>query len=102
LYPSNYYFYTGLGYNYLRLGKYDASKEAFLKSIELAPDVAFNYYNVACFYSIQEMNEEGLEWLVKALDKGFDNFDHLETDTDMANVRSLDKYKDLVKKYKRK
>jgi hypothetical protein len=57
---------------------------------------------MACFYSLQGMTAESLEWLEKAFEKGFDNFDHLETDPDMANTRNDSGYKELVKKYKKK
>jgi tetratricopeptide (TPR) repeat protein len=100
--PANYNYYVGLAYTYVRNGKYEESGQLFLKSIELAPDVSFNYYNMACFYSLQGMAQEGLGWLQKALDKGFDNFEHLETDPDMQNVRASDGFKDLVKKYRKK
>jgi tetratricopeptide (TPR) repeat protein len=100
--PLNYNYYVGLGYTYIRTGKYDKSKEAFLKSIDLAPEVSFNYYNMACLYSLQGMNDESLEWLGKALEKGFDNFDHLETDADMENARGTQEFKELLKKYKKK
>jgi tetratricopeptide (TPR) repeat protein len=100
--PINYNYYIGLAYTYLRIGRYNESKEAFLKSIELEPEISFNYYNMACLYSLQGMTDESLEWLEKALEKGFDNFDHLETDPDMENAREAPGFKDLVKKYRKK
>jgi hypothetical protein len=57
---------------------------------------------MACLYSLQGMTDESLEWLEKALEKGFDNFDHLETDPDMENAREAPGFKDLVKKYRKK
>jgi tetratricopeptide (TPR) repeat protein len=100
--PANYNYWVGLAYTYVRIGRYEESKDLFLKSIDLAPDLGFNYYNMACFYSLQGMTAESLEWLTRAFEKGFDNFDHLDSDPDMEKARGAEGYKELVKKYKKK
>jgi len=56
---------------------------------------------MASLYSIQGMGKEGLEWLEKAFEKGFDNFEYLVTDPNMLNVRGMEGFTELLNKYKK-
>ena len=60
--PANYRIYEGLGYMYMRMENKKKAEEAFLKSIELGPDVAWNYYNLACLHSVNGSSKKALEW----------------------------------------
>ena len=97
--PEAYDYYSGLAYTYLRTERFDESLATFEKAIELAPDVPFNYYNVACFYAVQGITDDAFKWLKKALDKGFDYFDHLRTDPDIEILRESEEFEKLLKKY---
>lgn len=44
-------------------------------------------YNAACAASLAGQMEEGLQWLERAADAGWDNAPHLATDPDLATLR---------------
>jgi len=97
--PDRYLGYQGLGYVYLRQDKNKKAEQYFLTSIQKEPEEPWVYYNMACFYSLISDPANALNYLEKALQKGFDNFDHISTDTDMDNIRSLQGFKTLIEKY---
>ena len=45
--------------------------------------------------------EDSLKYFELALSQGWNNWKHLEKDKDIENIRNLDRFKDLVKKYKK-
>jgi tetratricopeptide (TPR) repeat protein len=46
-------------------------------------------YNIACAYSVLEMKGKALSFLNKAIEAGFDDFDHMANDPDLDNIRDL-------------
>jgi tetratricopeptide (TPR) repeat protein len=82
------------------MGNYQKALGLLKKSIDINPDDPGNYYNMVCYYSLQENIDEALIWLEKTLEKGYDNWEHLVEDTDLDNIRNLEKYKVLINKYK--
>jgi tetratricopeptide (TPR) repeat protein len=97
--PANYLIYEGYGYLYLRMGNYKKAEENFQKAIETAPEVAWNYYNLACFYSLTGNSKKALQWLEKSFIKGMNNTEHMKTDHDLDPIRSEPAFKSLFKKY---
>ena len=57
-------------------------------------------YDLACIYSIMGNNEDSLNYLRKALDGGYKNWDHLSKDPDLASVRKTSKFKEIIEDYK--
>ncbi len=55
-------------------------------------------YNLACYYSLTEKLEPGLLALQKAVEKGYKQFEQMETDPDLNNLRQSDQYKAWEKK----
>ena len=49
-------------------------------------------YNTACSHSRAGRADEGLAWLERAVEAGYQDLDHLESDEDMAAVRALAGY----------
>ncbi|MBX3273372.1 MAG: hypothetical protein KF729_24125 [Sandaracinaceae bacterium] len=49
-------------------------------------------YNTACSHARAGRIEEGLDWLARAVDAGYDDLAHLEQDDDLAPVRALEAY----------
>lgn len=52
-------------------------------------------YNAACSHARAGRAAEGLRWLERAIDAGYDDVAHLEGDDDLAAVRALDGYAPL-------
>jgi tetratricopeptide (TPR) repeat protein len=97
--PRNYRIYEGLGYMYMRMEEVKNAEESFIKSIELAPNIAWNYYNLACLFSVNKNNKKAFEWLEKAFQKGMQDIEHIKVDPDMDPIRNTPEFKALVKKY---
>ena len=77
--------------------QYDRALAAFKKLVELDPANAGNYYNIAVIYALQNRVPESITWLQKAIDQGYQNWELIKTDKDLANIIDSEEYKSLVK-----
>ncbi len=77
--------------------QYDRALAAFNKLVELDPANAGNYYNIAVIYALQNRVPESITWLQKAIDQGYQNWELIKTDKDLATIRDSEEYKKLVK-----
>jgi tetratricopeptide (TPR) repeat protein len=76
--------------------QYDQALGAFTKMVALQPDNAMNYYNLAVLHALQNNVAVSLEWLKKAIAKGYDNWELIKTDKDLENIRNSAGYKELI------
>ena len=92
--------YSNLGVAYLQLGKnnlaLDALKEA--ESINTKDNVVL--YNLAAVYSLLDQTDLSLTYLDKTLERGFNNYDALRFDPDLANLRGEPEFRTTLEKYK--
>ena len=77
--------------------EYDSALAAFFEVLNYNPDDAETHYNIACMYSRLNKADKSIEWLKKAIDKGYSNWKSIKTDEDLDNVRGLDAYQELIK-----
>ncbi|MFC1825835.1 tetratricopeptide repeat protein [Thermodesulfobacteriota bacterium] len=82
---------------YIGQGEYEKALSLYHKMITFLPDNPAGYYNMACIYARQNRPEESVAWLNKAVAKGFDDWNHIKTDSDLANIRSSSQYKAFIK-----
>lgn len=85
------------GYQLLDDGKTDEAITAFEQQYELIPAGKWGAYNVACAYGRTDQLEPGLEWLSKAVNGGWDDPDHLKSDSDIASLRDDPRFAVLLK-----
>ncbi|MBW1892161.1 MAG: fused MFS/spermidine synthase [Deltaproteobacteria bacterium] len=90
---------NNLAFIYMRNKNYSKSVSLFKKIIDVQPDYFSAYYNIACLFAVQNKSEEALVWFEEALKKGFNNWKHIMSDTDIANIRDSNRFKQLKKKY---
>jgi tetratricopeptide (TPR) repeat protein len=69
----------------------------FLDVLKYQPDDAETHYNIACMYARLKRVDESIEWLKKAIDKGYANWENIKRDGDLDNIRDTIAYKELVK-----
>jgi len=93
----------------LRIGDAEA---AITEVAEVAAKAKLNadqWYDVACAYSLasqqvkskqQEYADRGMEMLNKAVKGGFNNVEHITTDTDIDALRQRDDFKKLIETLK--
>jgi tetratricopeptide (TPR) repeat protein len=63
------------------------------------PDDAETHYNIACMYARLRRVDESIEWLKKAIDKGYTNWESIKRDGDLDNIRDSLAYKALIKNH---
>ncbi len=86
-------------------GDHEESTRLFMRiylKFPSEPVGAIAAYNIACNCSLDGAAEKSLEWLKKALDGGYDNFDHLESDSDLDSIREEKKYEEMLAAAKKK
>ena len=81
-------FWVQAGWVQYNLKDYDAAVVSFKKAIELGHSEPSSLYNIACILSLQDKPEEAVEWLQKAIRKGFVLRNSLDTDSDLANIKN--------------
>jgi tetratricopeptide (TPR) repeat protein len=79
--------------------EYDKALDAMKKLIEVQPDIANVYYNIACIYARQNMTKESIGWLNQAIDRGFKNWDQIKEDPDLASIRNTAFINELIKNH---
>ena len=88
---------NNLAVAYMMQGEYARALSLFRKIIELQPDSVMARYNIACVYARQGKIKESVDWLKKAIGKGFKDWDILKTDRDLENIRGSVGYKELIR-----
>jgi tetratricopeptide (TPR) repeat protein/uncharacterized protein (DUF2164 family) len=99
-YPADSYGYQMRGLNYFYNGEYDNALKDLKMVVEINPDVPDGYYNLACYYSVTNNAEAAFANLEKAFQLGYNNYDHVEKDTDLNGIRSKPEFNKLFEKYK--
>ena len=94
--PEDPRLYYDLGTLYYKKGEFDKAIYQYQKSLSIQPDNPSTYYNIACMHSIQNRVEKSIDFLKKAIEKGYDNWDHIRNNRDLENVRGSSQYKKLV------
>ena len=85
--PANAEAWNNLATARLQKRDFPQADAAATKALALDPSLVAAYYNKACLASLQKRSGEAASWLAKAVDKGFDKWQLLALDPDMANAR---------------
>jgi tetratricopeptide (TPR) repeat protein len=84
---------------YVENKEYANALSEFHKMIDIWPDNAEIHYNIACMYSRLNRVDESIEWLKKAIDKGYANWKNIKTDSDLENIRNSSAYQELIRNH---
>ena len=98
---NKYYSYDYLAYNYFLLKDSANSEKYFLLSTEKTPEGNSAPYNLACLYSLHHNEAKALQFLEMSIKRGYDDFEHMDVDTDLDNIRSLSAFASIMKKYRK-
>ena len=99
-FPENIYIHGEITSLYLKRKDYPNAELYLIQSIKLNPtSPSLNYY-IAGMYSLWNKKDSAIHYLEIAFINGFDNFQRLETDSDMDNIRNSPVFIALIKKYK--
>jgi hypothetical protein len=84
-----------LGDNYTRRGKFTEGMHIDEKLSKLMPDDPMVLYNLACSYSLTKRLEQAASALLRALDRGYNDYQWLLKDPDLLNLREHDLFKGI-------
>jgi tetratricopeptide (TPR) repeat protein len=87
---------TLLGEVYSRKGDYIKGLEADLRLSKLCPDSGVIHYNLACSYALTGAKEKALNTLVRAIDLGYRDVEHLKSDGDLVTLKDDPRYLKIV------
>ena len=85
-----------LGEAYTRRGWHDKGLEVDLKLTRLKSDDPVIWYNVACSYSLLKRYDDALVALQRAVAIGYDDFDFLLHDADLAALRQQPTFRQFI------
>ena len=87
-----------LGNAYTRIGRIEDGLRIDRRLVRLLPHNAVAHYNLACSLSLAGEVEEALDALERAIRLGYSDFEYLERDPDLANVRQHRRYRVLIRR----
>jgi tetratricopeptide (TPR) repeat protein len=88
---------NNLGLAYKRQEEYEKALETFQTLIQRQPEIGVAYYNMACIYALQNEVDQSIDWLTRAIARGYVNWELIKTDSDLDNIRDSSAYKELIK-----
>lgn len=83
---------------YFYLNEPEKAKKRLLEELDKTHSLRSgdDYYNAACLYSLLGEKQTAIDYLKKAVDNGFLLLEHVNFDTDLANIRDTKEYKDIT------
>ncbi len=77
---------SAIGDLYTRAGQWQKGLDVDVKLTGLRPEDPIVFYNLACSYALLNQTRPALAALTKAIEFGYDDFEHLKGDTDLSNL----------------
>jgi len=89
-----------LGEIYTKKGMYDKGLNIDKRLLKLKPDSPIVHYNLACSLSLLGDVSASFKAIKRAIDLGYDDFPFMHNDPDLSNLRSDERFLELIKKVK--
>lgn len=86
-------------YALLALDRREEAVAFMQRLLEALPDASSTYYEAACFYCRLGQPQQALQYLATALEKGFRRFYRIRNADDLAPVRQLPEFEQLMQQY---
>lgn len=80
----------------LQQERYEHVIEVLEVALQIYEDSPNAWYNLACAQARSRRKKDALDSLERAIDLGFDNVDHIESDPDLNSLRGQKRYLELV------
>ena len=91
---------VALGDLYTRAGMYKEGLAVDEKLVQLKPDDPIVLYNLACSYSLLKDIDKAFRAFKKAINCGYFDFEHLEHDDDLSNLRRDRRFQQYLSRIK--
>lgn len=82
--------------NLERLGQHERAEDWAARALRLDPSHPVMLYNLACFHSVAGRVDIAIDMVERALDVGFLHKEWYLTDSDLANIRDLPRFKAAI------
>jgi tetratricopeptide (TPR) repeat protein len=82
-----------------RKGLHAQALEVDRRLVRLLPDDCVVQYNLACSLAVGGLRDDAIAALRAAFLHGYDDFDHMECDSDLDGLRDDPAYRDLLREY---
>jgi len=89
-----------LGASYANLKRYDRAIAAYRQGLAIGSNPIV-MYNMACAYALSGKADSALAWLDRSVEGGYNQPDAMESDDDLASLRSDARYGALLEKVQR-
>jgi|GEM_PF-587146 len=99
-YPDSSVAYNNRAAGYVRQNKFDKARDDLNKALQIDPSYPVTYYNLAALYALQKQSAPALASLDKALELGFNDYDFLRADPDLANIRKHPEFRKILERHK--
>ena len=86
-----------LGVLYATEGEFERAILAFKEIARLEPEKDEACYWLAGLFAVQKQTDEAIEWLEKAVDRGYRDWDRVKNDPRFRNIRGTSYYKKMTK-----
>ncbi len=87
---------------YTKKGMFREGLELDERLSRLRPEDPVIFYNLACSYSLLNDQHAALNAIRRAIDLGYDDFDHLVNDVDLANLMTDAQFRQYLKDVQKK
>ncbi|HUU01323.1 MAG TPA: tetratricopeptide repeat protein [Myxococcota bacterium] len=94
--------FNGIGVTYYARGDYEEALSYYKKALEVDPNFGDAYYNMACIYSLLKKKSLAFRYLHIAALNGYAEHEAMEQDSDLTNLRSDKRYREILDKMKAK
>ncbi len=91
-----------LGDLYTKQGFYEKGLRVDEKLAELRPDDSTVFYNLACSYSLMNEVSKAEGMIRRAIELGYEDFDHMQKDPDLINLLSSEEFQAYFKQVREK
>jgi len=94
--PSDLRVVSILAHLYTKVGQIDSGLKMDRKLVRLAPEDPTNHYNLACSLALKERKADAVKALRAAISHGYEDFNWMQHDPDLAGLQSYAGYQDLL------
>ncbi|MFH0888972.1 MAG: hypothetical protein V1871_07185 [Planctomycetota bacterium] len=94
--PNNIEVLRFLGFTYSQEGCHEKALEIDKKLVRLLPEESIVHYNLACSYSQLNQMDNAFNELEMAILLGYNEWQHMNEDADLINLKKDPRYKQLV------
>jgi len=95
--PENVDILVFLGDAFSKRGMTQDGLEIDKRLVRICPEEPTFFYNLACSYSLLGEVEPAFQALEKAIQLGYQNFEHLQSDSDLDNLRKDRRFTVILK-----